>query len=217
MADYAPIETHYKGYRFRSRLEARWAVFFDSMNIKYVYEPEGFKATSICGNTYCYLPDFYFPDSDCYGEVKGRLSALKEDEEKIAWCIDWQPTPVSKGLIILGQIPYWSEDRIEVPLFPFLYWDKGITLTYAFFGMRRIHKEDYIWDDYSDAPKLPKALWEFPEEIYRLDLRTMTKVDGMIMELTGDEKVDHSWELRQAFMNASQARFEHGEKPIIRI
>jgi hypothetical protein len=24
------IETHYKGYRFRSRLEARWAVFFDT-------------------------------------------------------------------------------------------------------------------------------------------------------------------------------------------
>lgn len=23
-----PIETVYKGYRFRSRLEARWAVFF---------------------------------------------------------------------------------------------------------------------------------------------------------------------------------------------
>ena len=25
-----PIETNYKGYRFRSRLEARWAVFFDA-------------------------------------------------------------------------------------------------------------------------------------------------------------------------------------------
>ena len=24
-----PIETKYNGYRFRSRLEARWAVFFD--------------------------------------------------------------------------------------------------------------------------------------------------------------------------------------------
>lgn len=25
------IETEYKGYRFRSRLEARWAVFFDTL------------------------------------------------------------------------------------------------------------------------------------------------------------------------------------------
>ena len=37
------IETFYNGYRFRSRLEARWAVFFDSAGIEYVYEPEGFK------------------------------------------------------------------------------------------------------------------------------------------------------------------------------
>ena len=28
-----PIETHYKGYRFRSRLEARWAVFFDAAKL----------------------------------------------------------------------------------------------------------------------------------------------------------------------------------------
>ena len=29
MSDIKAIETYYKGYRFRSRLEARWAVFFD--------------------------------------------------------------------------------------------------------------------------------------------------------------------------------------------
>ena len=29
-----PIDTDYKGYRFRSRLEARWAVFFDAMDVK---------------------------------------------------------------------------------------------------------------------------------------------------------------------------------------
>lgn len=48
------IETRYKGYRFRSRLEARWAVFFDNMGIKYEYEPEGFV---LAGGTH-YLPDF---------------------------------------------------------------------------------------------------------------------------------------------------------------
>lgn len=35
-----PIETVYKGYRFRSRLEARWAVFFDAQGIEWEYEPE---------------------------------------------------------------------------------------------------------------------------------------------------------------------------------
>lgn len=36
------IETYYNGYRFRSRLEARWAVFFDTMGIEWRYETEGY-------------------------------------------------------------------------------------------------------------------------------------------------------------------------------
>lgn len=51
------IETSYNGYRFRSRLEARWAVFFDTAKIKYAYEPEGYDL----GEFGWYLPDFYLP------------------------------------------------------------------------------------------------------------------------------------------------------------
>lgn len=36
------IETKYNGFRFRSRLEARWAIFFDMVGLKYEYEVEGF-------------------------------------------------------------------------------------------------------------------------------------------------------------------------------
>ena len=36
------IETRYNGYRFRSRLEARWAVFFDACGIDYKYEDQGY-------------------------------------------------------------------------------------------------------------------------------------------------------------------------------
>lgn len=60
-----PIETHYKGYRFRSRLEARWAVFFDSLKIEWQYEPEGFEI-----NGKHYLPDFYLPEYKLYAEIK---------------------------------------------------------------------------------------------------------------------------------------------------
>lgn len=60
-----PIETIYKGYRFRSRLEARWAVFFDQLAIKWQYEVEGF---DLPGGRY--LPDFYLPDYKCYFEIK---------------------------------------------------------------------------------------------------------------------------------------------------
>jgi hypothetical protein len=42
-----PIETLYRGYKFRSRLEARWAVFFDVAGIAWQYEPEGFDLTHV--------------------------------------------------------------------------------------------------------------------------------------------------------------------------
>jgi hypothetical protein len=66
------IETAYKGYRFRSRLEARWAVFFDALGIEWQYEPEGFELPS--GR---YLPDFAFRrpidgvERVDYTEIKG--------------------------------------------------------------------------------------------------------------------------------------------------
>ena len=59
------IETEYNGYKFRSRLEARWAVFFDALGIKYEYEPEGFKLPS--GQEY--LPDFKVKCYGMYGEI----------------------------------------------------------------------------------------------------------------------------------------------------
>lgn len=65
-----PIETYYKGYRFRSRLEARWAIFFDALGIKWIYEPEGVVFED--GTTY--LPDFYLPESKTFFEVKGVMT-----------------------------------------------------------------------------------------------------------------------------------------------
>lgn len=49
------IETRYKGYRFRSRLEARWAIFFDALGLQWEYEKEGF----ILPSGRYYLPDFW--------------------------------------------------------------------------------------------------------------------------------------------------------------
>ena len=49
------IETQYKGYKFRSRLEARWAVFFDAIGADWEYEKEGYELED--GTRY--LPDFW--------------------------------------------------------------------------------------------------------------------------------------------------------------
>lgn len=50
------IETLYHGCKFRSRLEARWAVFFGSLGARWQYEPQGFLLDGIP-----YLPDFWIP------------------------------------------------------------------------------------------------------------------------------------------------------------
>lgn len=63
--DLKPIETSYRGYLFRSRLEARWAVAFDCLRIEFLYEPDGFKL-----DAGWYLPDFYLPQIRSFAEVK---------------------------------------------------------------------------------------------------------------------------------------------------
>lgn len=68
------IPTFYKGVEFRSRLEARWACFFDSASIEWVYEPEGFSF-----NGKRYLPDFYFPKWKLYAEIKPAQSEEASD------------------------------------------------------------------------------------------------------------------------------------------
>jgi len=61
-----PIETHYAGRFFRSRLEARWGVFFNAIGIPWFYEPEGFRLK----DDVLYLPDFYLPHLACFVEIK---------------------------------------------------------------------------------------------------------------------------------------------------
>lgn len=60
------IETRFRGILFRSRIEARWAVFFETLEIPWLYESEGFELPS--GK---YLPDFWLPRQKLWMEVKG--------------------------------------------------------------------------------------------------------------------------------------------------
>lgn len=60
------IDTEYNGFLFRSRLEAKFGVFFDALGAEWIYENEGFWLSP----KEKYLPDFYFPKQDMYAEVK---------------------------------------------------------------------------------------------------------------------------------------------------
>lgn len=197
------IQTYYNGYWYRSRLEARWAVFFDAAGIKYVYEPEGF--VGFDGSKY--LPDFYLPVEDIYVEVKGCDEKLEDDWSKIANAIDFGATPVSKGLLLLGEIP--NPESFEfgtVPLFSFLYRNEGIVCDYATFEKGKIvYGEKAIADmlvnndklliDYCDCfeEHVPKVVttaerWYFLAR-YRLDV------------------------IADYYKKARTARFEFGERP----
>lgn len=59
------IETEYRGHLFRSRLEARWAVFFDALGLHWLYEHQGYETPD--GP---YLPDFFLPKPGVIVEVK---------------------------------------------------------------------------------------------------------------------------------------------------
>lgn len=88
--DVKPIETYYNGYRFRSRLEARWAILFDAMGWPYEYEPEGYDL----GKAGWYLPDFWIPicpknnftgytGAGYFIEIKGN-ELTKNEKKKVA-------------------------------------------------------------------------------------------------------------------------------------
>jgi hypothetical protein len=79
VGDLRAIETEYRGYRFRSRTEARYAVLFDAAGIAWQYEVEGFELGGAR-----YLPDFYLPELKIYVEVKATQEAAAQ-AAKLLW------------------------------------------------------------------------------------------------------------------------------------
>lgn len=93
------IPTKYKGVRFRSRLEARWAVLFDLMQWPWEYEPIDLEG---------YIPDFILPfeRGPVLVEVKPAFSleALRSHAEKIMQT-SWR----KEALIVGAAIPITNE------------------------------------------------------------------------------------------------------------
>jgi hypothetical protein len=75
MTEIKAIETYYNGFRFRSRLEARWSIFFDALGLKFEYELQGYAM-----GEQCYLPDFWLPRLQLWAEVKPDLEVAKKNE-----------------------------------------------------------------------------------------------------------------------------------------
>jgi hypothetical protein len=110
-----PIQTTYAGCLFRSRLEARWAVFFDTLGIEWEYEAEGYETA-----TGRYLPDFWLPELRIWVEVKGKMSHA--DLVKVTGAL-WDlrapfDNQIMPQLLFLGPVPRpgstWTHVRLDL-------------------------------------------------------------------------------------------------------
>lgn len=209
------IETEYDGHIFRSRLEARWAVFFNAMAIRYEYEPEGYEGLEGVK----YLPDFRLPDLGVYAEVKGSDEKLEEDWNKLLAVIDFDATPISNGLLILGQIP--NPENIgwgSVPVFNYLTCRKGVDCDYAMFTDHR------IWVGTKRSPlvvgrnEILKSIFDLGLEWDCGDFYGQTSIPRSVTtdSIIVSRKTLRSYQfttLKEAYSRARKARFEYGEKP----
>ena len=219
-----PIETEYNGYRFRSRLEARWAVFFDAAGIKYEYESEGF----VCDDGTKYLPDFYLPKYNTYVEVKGERDGAWEEIKKAQKMITWGGN--IRRILILGNIP--NNDAYDGGMwhFPCFYWDGHIDCVYVgwWYFCDYFENGEPVHGHMSHADYLPP--WAIRENgeywVPRNEKLSFQCVSDAILKKQRfgerkwqndlDYEFNHSVNSKtfDAFNKAQQARFEHGENPV---
>lgn len=224
------IETVFMGFKFRSRLEARWAVFLDKLSVHFQYEVEGY---NLGAKQVWYLPDFYIPAWDKHVEIKPATQLSRDEIEKAGLLVQYTGKPL---LIIQGD-PWPGEYRLLliVPtsepgtIAPHkACFDKSRFV----FGAAPASKQVYLYrvaDD--DKPRDEESVQNFiplthelivmdgamamlfkPDQhsTYADDVR-----DGIHTILGHMNSVKQLMEcntpLSRAFIAARQARFEHGE------
>jgi hypothetical protein len=180
-----PIETQYDGYRFRSRTEARTAVFFNQLGIRYEYEKEGF-----CVLGHNYLPDFWLPDLGIFYEVKGDEP---EPEERCNMASLSEMHPVVCQIGIPGEYlltAFWWDDLKETD-------DRG-----------------YIWQGFwTMHPSTHKYVIGIPYRDPDGERREHIEKHKAFVGLIPDHKNTQPPQVTMAYRVAKQARFEHGETP----
>lgn len=209
------IETTYKGFRFRSRLEARWAIFFDECRIRWEYEPEGFELED--GSKY--LPDFKLLEIETYRgqtpiwvEVKGIMT--EEDARKIR---------------LFAEGPAYSEKPVNRNDLRHGIRNSTLVVDGTFFNSGiPIYPDDTMFDLYNRfawGQELPPGWTDGPNSIYPYNLEL---IDGdfyggmicidkdrkpvLISENSAAFKNINAFLTVQALLRARQARFEYDER-----
>ena len=231
------IETHYAGCRFRSRLEARWAVFFDNLGIRWEYEPQGYELDD--GTRY--LPDFWLPECDTWIEVKGSTDNLDLDIlQAFAEQAEPRECPGEEGprLMLLGPIPppppqgdygWLSYDHGSWSQYGFGTWhkqcrpwfhcnDNRITPDLVDHMARWMMSDEYPWtDELGERPTSPIARYK------KIASELGTTPKGAVLTILESARCQanvlspstdpYEWnDAHAAYTAARSARFEHGER-----
>lgn len=208
MAD-APksLDTEYAGYRFRSRLEARWAVALDSLGVDWEYEPQTLQigkridCDDIPDDGYAYLPDFWLPELSLWVDVKATMT--DEQGIRLLNTAAYLSNPGDWGcgggndMAILPRIPRLGE---TVPPF-ILHMHKGLLQAAGF--------HSFVTRDgcYGDVHPV-HLCWDVDD-----DLRgAASRVCRLISEPMLDSYPGSP--LSQALAKARRARFEWGQHPV---
>ena len=198
------IQTEYNGHIFRSRLEARWAVFFDACGARWDYELEGYDL----GYDIKYLPDFFLRNvkgidgGKLYVEVKGEITGSDVIKIKLFERLGMHKENVvnkrDSPILVLTSIPKGDEIseiawHIRQAGIDQISSNQRLLMMPFFFG--------HIDDTLDIAMPGVNINGEF--EIFRLDF-DLNPIENMDIVRT-----------ERAYRLARQARFEFGETPKI--
>ncbi len=196
MTKFQAIETKYNGYKFRSRLEARWAKFFDALGVKYEYEPEGVDL---------YYNGKYLPDFRLFGkyylEVKSQWYNLGEDGwreqcKAITKVVELSMMVKENACIVFGNDPldyfvqiYDDGIRVSSESGDFLYAD--------------IETEVIVWDDENsyraEGIEAREARFEFGETPKVVNGNGHSEPDFITRVIRENKMVNYSEDIEWAF------------------
>ena len=198
-----PIQTKAFGCLFRSRLEARCAVFLESMGLRWDYEPEGYELPS--GR---YLPDFRVHKEGCpaghyWIECKGGIPTDREVQ------LARELAKATTTCVVFFRQPYFQLMREQYASYVEFFesdfyikgwgaWNGEMTDPFSIDCKdRKLLLGDHGWMQFWDRHSIAD------QDLARLGF--------------GMGSAEPWWELGKAFKAANAAlaaRFEHGEAPV---
>lgn len=186
------IETVYRNRRFRSRLEARWAIFFDTLGIEWMYEKEGY---DVAGEWY--LPDFWMPYT-----VPGVL------EQGWGEFVEIKPTPLTDD-----DVEFFAKFTRLVGHRVFVFCGEPDPERHSIYCFQHHHGgEPERVPLFSDGTFAVSRIWFDgvpPEET--LQIRSLTGQSRYSFDIARYPASAARW--ADAVKRSMSARFEHGEKP----